>query len=271
VNLVDAMSLDFATAKRWTMVNLSIGLAIYLVSLTVILLPLGADKPVAIVLLVAQIFTFFARAKADEFYNCGETIRRAAMLQDGFGIQPSALVIADLCARLCFPKSGKPAYLGPYYASRTPVGPKRVAEILLESAFWTKNLARKTQEIMWWIIAVSTILIVCTAIACLLWGSQGSRLEEIAKVVLVSLGFWTLGDWAVLAIKYGTLAGSTEPLLSNIEKLMKSNDPDSNEALILLSEYNAALACGPVIPQFVYKHYQSKFNQAWNAAYPNLS
>lgn len=41
-------------------INLSIGLAIYLVSLTVILLPPGADKPVAIVLLLAQIFTFFA-------------------------------------------------------------------------------------------------------------------------------------------------------------------------------------------------------------------
>lgn len=193
------------------------------------------------------------------------------MLQDGFGIQPSPLVLADLCARLCLPKSAKPAYLGSYYASRSPVGAKRVAEILLESAFWTKNLARKTQKIMWWIIAISTILIVCTAMACLLWGSQGSRLEEIAKVVLVSLGFWTVGDWAVLAIKYGALANSTEALLGNIDELMKSSAPDSNEALILLGEYNAALACGPVIPQLVYKYYQSKFNQAWSAAYPTLS
>ena len=271
MNLVNTMRSDFVAAKRWAMLNLLIGVAIYLVSLTVILLPAGADKAVAIVVLVAQIFTFFARAKMDESYSCGEAIRRAAVLQDGLGIQPSAMVIADLCARLCLPKSGKPAYLGSYYASGSPVGSKRITEILLESAFWTKNLARKTEKIMWWIIAVSTILIVCTAIAFLLWGSQGSRLEEIAKILLVSLGFWTVGDWAVLALKYRSLGQSTEPVLTNAERLLESNSPDLNAALVLLGEYNAALACGPVIPELVYKRYQSKFNDAWNAAHPHIN
>jgi hypothetical protein len=270
MNLVDAMSSDFAAAKRWAMLNLSIGAAIYLVSLTVIFLPTGGEKLVAIIVLLAQIFTFFARAKMDESYGCGETIRRAAMLQDGLGIRPSALVIADLCARVCLPESTKPPYLGSYYASQSEIGPKRLAEILLESAFWTKNLSRKTEKIMWWVIAVSTIVIVSTAIAFLLWGSHGTRLEDIAKILLISLGFWTVGDWAVLALKYRTLADSTESALSSIEKLVVSTAPDPNEALILLGEYNAALACGPVIPQMVYNHYQCRFNEAWRAAHPGL-
>jgi hypothetical protein len=271
MNLVDAMGSDFAAAKKWAMRNLVTGAAIYVVSLTVVVLPPGADKLVAILVLLAQVFTIYARAKTDEFYSCGETIRRAAMLQDGLGIQPSALVIADLCARLCLPESGKPTYLGSYYASPSPTGPKRLAEILLESAFWTKNLSRKAEQIMWWVIAVTTTLIVCIAIVFLLWGSsQGTRLEDIAKILVISLGFWTLGDWAVLALKYRTLAQATEPILSSTEKLVQSDDPNSNEALILLGEYNAALACGPIIPQRVYEHYQNRFNKAWSAGYSSL-
>lgn len=270
MNLVDAMSSDYSAAKRWATLNLLVGGAIYLVSVITIFLPAGADKPLAVVGFIAQIFTIFARAKVDDFYNCGETIRRAAMLQDGLGVQPSSLVIADLCARLCLPSTAKPAYLGSYYASRAPVGSRRVAEILLESAFWTKNLARKTAKIMWWLVAVGTIVILCIAISFLLWGSQGTRVEEIAKALLVSLGFWTVGDWTGLAIKYSTLARSTEPVLNNADKLVESAEVNPDEALIQLGEYNAALANGPVIPNCVYKFNQKKLNSAWASAHPHM-
>jgi hypothetical protein len=270
MNLVDAMSSDFAAAKKWAMLSLLVGSAVYFASVIAIFLPPGADKTLAAVGFLAQVFTIFARMRTDEFYNCGETVRRAAMLQDGYGIQPSMLVMADLCARVCLPASAKPTYLGSYYASQITIGPRRIAEILLESAFWTKNLAAKAASIMWSAVALGTIIIFFIGISFLLWGSHVTRMEEIARALLVSLGFWTVGDWTVLAIKYQILARSTEPVLRNTEKLLGPSNTSSDEALIQLGEYNAALACGPVIPQFVYRIYQSRLNHAWNAAYPKL-
>jgi hypothetical protein len=267
VNLVDAMSDDFDMAKRWGLIGLLIGMGIYVASLITVFLPLGADKPVVIILLLAQIFAFVARARMDEAYGCGEAVRRAAMLQDGLGYQPSVLTIANLCARRGTPDVCNISYIGPYYASQSLPGSKRLAEILLESAFWTGNLSSKTAKLLWCVVAGASILIVCSGVAFLFWGSQGTRVDEIARALLVSLSFWTIGDWASLALKYRVLAASNAAVLSGAEKFISCNSTNSAEALILFGEYNAALASAPPIPQIIYMHYQQRLNDAWSVAY----
>ena len=186
MNLIEAMDIDFVAAKRWTTLMFAIGALIYVASCIVIVLAPGLDRQFAVALTLAQSIAFYAKVKANERYGCGEAIRRPAMLQDALGIQPSRLGISQMSARLRLPESKLPTYLGAYYySSQLPVGEKRLIEIIHECAFWTTNLARKTQRVMWSIIAFASIATVFVLIVCVLWATHVSRLEEMAKIVLI--------------------------------------------------------------------------------------
>jgi hypothetical protein len=268
MNLIDAMGVDFKDAKRWMSFGLFASVGIYLCLLTSAFLPPKAEKIFALVVLLLQVIILIAKVHSDDCYSCGEAIRRAALLQDGLGIQPTPLTVAGLCARRCAVPSGSRPYVGSYYASDLPTGPKRVAAIVLETVFWTSYLARRTSILLWCVVGASGLLILGFALAFMQWQSTASPLEVISRALIISFGFWTVGDWTILAWRYQVLARTTESLLGTCERLAQGNGPSDHDALIVLGEYNATLASGPPILQWIYDHYRDRLNAAWDAAYP---
>ncbi len=268
MNLIDAMGVDFKDAKRWMSFGLLASVGIYLCLLTSAFLPPKAEKIFALVVLLLQVIILIAKIHSDDCYSCGEAIRRRhySRTDSVFNQRRSLLRVFVRADVLCRPAAALMSVLTTHPICRQV---RNVwAAIVLETVFWTSYLARRTSILLWCVVGASGLLILGFALAFMQWQSTASPLEVISRALIISFGFWTVGDWTILAWRYQVLARTTESLLGTCERLAQGNGPSDHDALIVLGEYNATLASGPPILQWIYDHYRDRLNAAWDAAYP---
>ncbi len=264
MNLIEAMRTEYGKSKFWWGCSLVFGLALYPLAVLSVFYSDGlVAKSFGILALLLQLLLFTFRVCMGRHLSLGEQIRRLAMLKDGLGIEPSKYQLAKLQERMGKTKSSEPAYLGPYYDSTLPVGPKRLLEITAESAFFTHALARTSACIFTVISALGISIVFIGLIIIIQTGLSQTMLDAVAKTAVISMAFWVTGDFAFTALRFCSLALTAEKVFDQCGRLLSQDTDSRDDAYITVSEYNCAVNQAPPIPGFVYWWRRDSLNEAW--------
>lgn len=267
MNLISAMQSQYSTAKQ-LLRGVWLCLAVLFVAGILNLLP--TMKPyaniIAIAVFVMQLLIFGLRYVAGIFIGEAEKVRRMAMLFDGLGATPTPAQIAQLHVQVAKLKNGEPKYIGNYYDSNQPAGPRRLIEITSECAFFTCNNARFFARFIFSGLIFATLLTVVGLLIAIFSVVTIDEAQTAARIFIVAMTFWAVGDLANTWLAFNGVATTCERICQSGEQVLRA-DPnavsDSNMAIALFADYNSAIAKSPPIPSWVYAHRLKLLNDAW--------
>ena len=262
MNLFEAMNLEYSVSKWWLSTSLGLTCLFY----GCLILTAAASGPwlkrAAFIAFLVQVLTPAARMRSATLYTLAESVRRAAMLQNGLGTRISPLQVAKIAAKHGITFRNETATFDRYYESALPAGPRRLLEITEESAFWTSELAERMAVLLKVVLVIVLALVIIAALVALQSGLTKTQGELFAKIFMGTLTVWCTGDLFTLWRRYDSLAHGAQRVLTDCER-MKSISEIGHEAVVAFGEYNCFLAAAPVIPEFIYKLSQKKLNAAW--------
>lgn len=262
MNLLGAMNAEYSLSKRWLSITLALTGLFYLLLIAAALTSGNNTKWVTFAAFVVELAIFLARKQSDAHYASGESVRRPAMLQNGLGIKLPPSQFAKIMAKYGIPPEGERITPENYYDSREPVGPRRLLEITEESAFWTGQLSERMADFVNRLLFVVVGVLVIVGFIVVQAGWPAARGELVAKIMMATVTVWCTGDLLALHHKYDSLARIVQGVLGDCEAVL--SQPQSGiESLVVLGEYNCALATAPVIPGFIYNRNRQRLNLAW--------
>lgn len=227
-----------------------------------------AANVLLVVACIGQTSLFLLRFFGQNFLEVAERLRRLAMLQDSMGREVAPLEAAVLAERVWdTPENAVPH---PYYTSQLPKGPKRLVDITSECAFFSGSVASATARIFLVLsIAASSILVVSLVLIVVL-GVGHSRLEIVAKAVLLGVTFWMTEDFVDMALKYKATGRTCERVLQESRRLLDQGNPSAEDAYVLLHDYDSALAGAPPLPKRIYGQRSDRLAKIWQQTQPTV-
>ena len=158
-------------------------------------------------------------------------------------------------------------YVPPYYSSRLPAGPARLADNLAESAYFTEHLAEAAAKR----VAIALLVIVALlVIAGYIAGSAtvaSKVLPAFARGVVMTIPFIVTGDLAVLLWRYVRLKLSAASAYTAACGLRDNGAVTLEEVLPVLHEYNEARVQGPPLPRWLHVSHMEELNADYRASH----
>ncbi|TSA07285.1 MAG: hypothetical protein D4R79_17800 [Comamonadaceae bacterium] len=198
-----------------------------------------------------------------ELLQC-DKCRRLILYADGLGHDIPASQLLGVRAWGLGASLGPAPFTPPYYASKLPVGPRRLADIITESAFFTRALAGKVQFVLWIVVGVGVV----AAVSALLLsdfakGSSSDSVLAVAKSIGLFVAFLISGDTALLAKKYGDLERAAHLTFDRCARLRDEAAPSSEDVRAVAEDYGVALLQCPPIPSRLYLLYRDSLNDLY--------
>lgn len=264
MNLIDAMRSEFGKNKKWH--NQALALNAVLVILSILLI-FKIKGPWAVILsgcvLIMPILVFVFKEKSLSHQENAENIRRSLMIWDGLEIKPSHLELAQVKAGLGILDKSEPAFIGPYYDSVLSKGAHRLADIITESAFFTKNLSGSLATILL-IISATIFVLSFFTLYLLIFSNLSREIDElIAKSIAVLMIYFVSGDTASLWRRYSCLFSSCGQIERKSDALRRSERITVEEVMKVMDDYNCAVIQTPPIPGIIYELNKNRLNEAW--------
>lgn len=231
VNLVALMRLVFSKAKRWWYLSLLCNLSATGVSLVLLVIPPNPNPSTTIpdmasILTAGLVVIGFCLFRAwEQTHTLGEAIRQSMMLEDALGFRPDPAILTRILADVGEETERKATNVAtaPYYESTSPVGLKRLADHLQESAFWTGY------QSLWFRKGIGAALAVLILASGASWyvtatGLVGGSLQAaVARLVLalvVALANIGFISWYIRLGDVMELWGSSIPSIPSIPLLL---------------------------------------------------
>lgn len=251
------------TKHAWSWVlYVSLGILGLSLASAIVVVP-GASAAIDFFSVVFGVVLFLLRRHAQGLYAEAEELRRAHRQLDSHGVRPRDAVVLDM------PASVEGLDLGPvspertYYGAMAEPGPSRVADNLVESAFYTRALARRT----WKVCAASSLLGLFLVLGLLWYGStMGAGGAILSRLVPHVFSFLVLGFTADLGLSFHRLSEVASETVTRLEAIRTNERLRLEDLLPALTDYDCALAfTGAPIPDRVYASMQSELNSQWEA------
>jgi hypothetical protein len=263
MNIVAAMRCEYRRSETLLWTSISVKVAIYLTTVATAAWSNGIAASVFLVLAsLGQIFLFTSRLSMQWHLALGERLRRLAMLQDGIGREPTTFETAILPDRVW---DAQGSFIqGQYYSSELPKGPRRLVDVTAECAFFSGRIASSAWTVFLIVsIAASGVLVFSLVLVAII-GTAQSRLEVVAKCVLIGITFWMTEDLIDMALRYRELTNSCERILQECFRLLGEESPSMDGAYLVLQEYDAAVAAAPPLPSRIYRRRNEGLSKIWN-------
>jgi hypothetical protein len=215
------------------------------------------------VLLLAAAYAL--RLWFDYQYDIAETMRRQSVLSEGLNWPITEAQMREWRGRAGkgVRKQAQIIKRDPdYYASQDPPGSKRLAEMTLESAFWTRQQYQKLRLGIWTLVVFA--LLVAFFVSSLTLSSVLPRntSEFVATVIYtfipVVLSINLLG-WA---FRLGRLINSINEIENNLRNI--TNIDDEVQVLRLVSEYNCQHIAGFPIHTVLFNKWHDDIQALWD-------
>lgn len=194
--------------------------------------------------------------RAGECKGDAESLKRRLEFWAGFGRPLSGRMLADFRQKLPHslpPEVDRLLREGNTYASAQPPGPKRAAENLGESAWFSRHLAgwcATALSFVFWITLGSALaLLFYSAIS--LTGSHAG--VSAAKCVSATLMFILSGGAWRAWQGYKSFSSRAKEIDDEAARLAATANPDVWEVQRLWGEYQLARSAAPLIPTWVWK------------------
>lgn len=267
MDLVNAMQSQYTIAKRLHRV---VWVCLAVLVLLGILNLFPAMQPyagaVAVTVFLLQIAIFALRALAGTYTGEAERVRRMAMLYEGLGVAPSPAQLAQLHVHVATLPNGEPGYIGSYYDSEQPMGPRRLIDITAECAFFTWNNARYFAWFVGGFLIVAIVVTVIGLLAAVFAAPSVDVVQTAGRVFIVAMTFVVAGEFAGTYLAFSGLANACERTCLAAERTLGEEvepDRDAVVAISLFADYNSAVVKAPPIPGWVYSRRKNLLNDAW--------
>lgn len=262
MDLLEAMNIEYRWSKWWLVSSFILTIPAYICLVCAALLPGPSVKWITFAAFVFQLMGNFSRSRSATHYSLGESVRRPAMAQTGLAATISAVEVAKIAAKYGIVFKGEPIRSEKYYESVGAPGHRRLAEITLESAFWTGQLAGRMATLLKRSLFVVGVILGVSVLVALQSGLTAIQGQALAKIYMVSVTVWCTGDLWALWRKYDSLSVGLQNVLTKCEVAV-SRPEIGEEILLLFGEYNCCLAAAAVIPDFIYNQSRARLNEAW--------
>ena len=220
-----------------------------------------ATYATAIVSLILAVVYAWISVSYRSSRSLAEQVRRATLLAGGLGIQISPAERRDILTRFSVNEDEGRRYEDPnYFASRADLGPRRLTEMLEESAFWSADLYRESAKRSWrwfigFIVAAVCMLLVLPLIS-------GPGWIDGARVICVMLVLFVSNEALGTTLAYQDAAEATGDVVSRLQRV-KADGYRQEDLLLILGDYNAAVEGAPMHPEGLYEERKGRLNELW--------
>ncbi len=219
-------------------------------------------------LLVVVLFVaaYVMRLVAEDTHDTAQTMRRQAALGEGLG-WPVDRIQAEDWRRKAGLKLIRRVDAEPraadYYATVEPAGPRRMAAMTLESAFYTRHLYLTIR----WALGLGLLLIALVVLVILylaLTEAQAAAFgtavaHVVATVVLVAIALDVVG-WLLRLTRQAEALREVE---AGLDRLVDRSDVSETDVLRLVAEYDCQLADSIPIHPRIFRHQHDEIRELW--------
>jgi hypothetical protein len=270
MNLVAAMRGQYRSAEALLWASVFVKVVIYL---TMLATAVWSNSIAGVILLVVacvgQASLFLLRFSSRSRLDVAERLRRLAMLRDGMGREVAPIEAAMLAEAVW--DTTEDAVTRPYYTSQLPRGPGRLVDITSECAFFSGSVSNAAGRIFWGISLAASSILVVSLILIIELGIGQSKLDIVARTVLLGVTFWMTEDFVDMALRYKSVAAACERVLRECRRLLDQGEPSLEDAYVLLHDYDAALVGAPPLPRRIYRGRSERLADIWQRAHPSES
>jgi hypothetical protein len=261
MNFSEASGCLFRRSLRCYWLSLGLGMTLYALTVGSLFVHQElADAVLIAVILILQIGQVTAKYRMLYWYGLADQTRRMDQLQEGLGMEPDPLAAATIRSHTGLCKSAKVAG---YWFTTQPKGPRRLIEMVEESAFYTQANAGACSTLFATVGAIGLALCLLSLLITVRVGAKGATGEIAAHVIVASLGFFLASDFVMLALQYRDLkTAAGESLRSASERLEKPITLEGS--LELAMTYNSALAQSPPLLPTVHFRKRDSLAAQWD-------
>jgi len=220
----------------------------------------------AIALLLSMLSAYLSH-KLNHFRTFAERVRKATLLTKGLGFSLSKFERQKI--RSDFPGKVKTAQSRvdkEYFASKSQHGPKRLAEMLEESAFWSKHLLDISAKKTWLYVLFSCATTVGLLLGYIYFGhaKEASRDLKAIQAIMTGLTLLISRDFLGKALAYSGAERAVSDILLRLQTLKERNNADLlHDLYLVLGDYNSAVESAPLFLPGLHEKYKSKLNELW--------
>lgn len=265
-NQLARLLFDAAANKWYAAVLLEVGASILAAVLGLLDLPTTWSLVGALVGIVLLAIAYGLRIWFDDQYDTAETMRRQAAFTEGLGWPIDRIQAIEwqrrVGARIRQRYQAKPRDPD-YYASKENVGPGRLAEMTIESAFYTRQLYLKLRNLVVLVLVGTLAIFALVTLVTLAGVFPGNAELLIARalysfipiVLAVNLFGWTL--------QLDRLARNICEVEEALERLKESKNLNIEQVLRIVSEYNCQAAVGFPIHKRLFDLWHDEIRELW--------
>ena len=238
---------------------------VYLLGIIVLVfIPTFQQLPflVAIFAMIAELLQW----RSEYIKSIAESLLRKFEYHDGFGWPILKLEISDILARVpvnirkSIP-SQDPDYQ--YFESKEVVGPKRVIENLIESAWWSKHLSETAIHVFLTITLLTIIGSFAILIISIETVQNYSILTNVSRIVTSTLLLLFSLRLIRNTVDYYSLNRKAGQIETKANDILQSQNFDKDKILKVLIEYQFVRNSSPLIPTWIWKARRETLNDLW--------
>jgi GrpB-like predicted nucleotidyltransferase (UPF0157 family) len=200
--------------------------------------------------------------------DAGEQARRVVLLSSGLGATLSPEQRLRIFDKFKVPIVEKRLVREEeYFASRTIPGLQRLAELIEESAYWTRDLQKASASTLRWALLCVSIMIAGVLVISAQSISSDANLS-LARVLIACLIFLLSSDVVGAMLGHADAAAAIGEILQRVETAASRGYP-SADVLLIASDYNATVEAAPFPLPWAYRLRSKTLTRRWRAYLEN--
>lgn len=205
---------------------------------------------------------FYISEESKTSHSTAERARRAIVIRNGLGIKLGPKSYSDLV--MLFKASSDSAKKWEdqdYFKSKSEYGNQKLAEIVEESAFWSKCLLKEYAKKTW--LNFSYVLVTSVLSLFLITLFDFTQLGKTIGQILCLILMWLItGSLFSKSIKLTASSSAVDSIEERLNNIIQSGEV-KEDILIYMSDYNSIIEGTPVIPSKIYLKNKDRLNTLW--------
>jgi hypothetical protein len=263
-NLRNACDYLFKITKKWWGISWALKILTFLLGLAAIFLT-DTSIYVPIGVVVVSYISEALNIYASDYRGQAESLSRKIDLRNSFNWKIKDTEIADVMQRLpdSFDDISTTEEDDVYFTSSEGTGWKRAMQNLQESAWYTKNLAKKMK--LYCFIGSVSIPSVCLVSLLLIILNKNVTEQQTFAVRITTATLLLLVSSGLLQFtkSYDNLIKKAEAAETQATNLLESTKDETFPAIRAFNEYHLAKALAPPLPDWLWNRNEEKLNKNW--------
>ncbi len=257
-----------AAANKW---YLSVGLELAAGILSVVLSVcdvsgrLGLGWALVGLLLLGSAYVL--RLQFDDLRDTAETMRRQSAFTEGLDWRIDEMQANEWKRKLGhrIRERVRVVHRDPnYYNTEQTVGPQRLAEMTIESAFYTRQMYLKLRTWIW-ALFIGSILVTGIILLVTVAELVPGQLElPIARAVYAFIPVILTANFLGWALKLNRLIANIDAVEADLRRHVRNRAITLEEVLRLVAEYNCYVAMGFPIHPVLWDHWHQEISELWD-------